>query len=46
MIFRIGPGLYVAATIAVAIMVWSLWNAWVLMVGVADEEIEADQRAR
>lgn len=25
--------------IVVAIVVWSLWNAWVLVMGVADEEI-------
>lgn len=38
-VFRLGPGLYVLAAIVVAIVVWSLWNAWVLVMGVADEEI-------
>ena len=41
----IGPGLYATAVIVVAIMLWSLWNAWVLVVGVADEEIAAEQKA-
>ena len=38
-VFRFGPGLYVLAVVVVAIVVWSLWNAWVLVMGVADEEI-------
>ena len=38
-VFRLGPGLYVLAVIVVTIVVWSLWNAWVLVMGVADEEI-------
>lgn len=42
----IGPGLYVTAVIVVAIVLWSLWNAWVLVIGVADEEIEAESGAR
>ena len=43
--FEIGPGLYVIALIVVAIVMWSLWNAWVLVIGVADEEIDAEKRA-
>ncbi len=43
---QIGPGLYAMATTVVVIMLWSLWNAWVLVVGVADEEIEAEKKAR
>lgn len=43
--FRVGPGLYLVALIVVAVMLWSLWNAWVLVMGVADEEIEAETRA-
>ena len=43
--FMAGPGLYVTAVIVVAIVVWSLWNAWALVIGVADEEIEADKTA-
>lgn len=42
----IGPGLYANAVIVVAVMLWSLWNAWVLVVGVADEEIAAEDTAR
>jgi len=41
-VFQAGPGLYAAAFISIAIIVWSLWNAWVLLIGVADEEIEAE----
>lgn len=42
LMFGTGPGLYVTAVIVVAIVLWSLWNAWVLVVGVADEEIAAE----
>ena len=45
MSFRVGPGLYILALIVVAIIFWSLWNAWELVIGVADEEIEADSKA-
>jgi hypothetical protein len=34
-----GPGLFVVAFIVVAILLWNLWDAWVLLMGVADEEI-------
>lgn len=44
-LFGTGPGLYVQAAIVVVIILWSVWNAWVLVIGVADEEIEADQKA-
>ena len=37
-VFRWGPGLYVVAFISASVMVWNLWNAWVLLIGVADEE--------
>jgi len=40
--FGAGPGLYASALIVVAIILWSLWNAWVLVMGVADEEIAAE----
>ena len=43
--FGVGPGLYVIALIVVAIVLWSLWNAWALVMGVADEEIEAESKA-
>jgi len=43
--FRIGPGLYVVAAIVVTVILWSLWNAWKLVIDVADEEIEADRKA-
>jgi modulator of FtsH protease len=42
---QIGPGLYAVAAIVVAIMLWSLWDAWVLVVGVADKEIEDEKKA-
>ena len=35
--FDSGPGLYVVAAIVVAIVLWSLRNAWFLLMGVADE---------
>ena len=40
-----GPGLYAVGAIVVAIILWSLWNAWTLVMGVADEEIEAESRS-
>jgi modulator of FtsH protease len=40
--FSAGPGLYAVAVIVVAIVLWSLWNAWELVMGVADEEIETE----
>ena len=43
--FRVGPGLYILALILVVVLVWSLWDAWVLLMGVADEEMEAGERA-
>ena len=36
---RAGPGLYVLASIVVVIMLWNLWDAWTLLIGVADEEM-------
>jgi len=45
MLLQTGPGLYVIAFIVVAVMLWGLWNVWTLVIGVADEEIEADQKA-
>lgn len=44
LIFNAGPGLYAIAFIAITIMVWNLWNAWVLLMGVADEEIAQEAR--
>jgi hypothetical protein len=43
-VFQLGPGLYAVAFIAVAIIVWNLWNSWVLLMGVADEEIAQEAR--
>jgi modulator of FtsH protease len=37
--FEVGPGLFIVASIMVAILLWNLWDAWVLLMGVADEEI-------
>lgn len=36
---RFGPGLFIVAFILIAILLWNLWDAWVLLMGVADEEI-------
>jgi hypothetical protein len=44
--FRAGPGLFVIALILIAIVLWNLWNAWVLLMGVADEEIAAEANSR
>jgi modulator of FtsH protease len=40
---RTGPGLYLLGIILVVVLLWSLWNAWVLLMGVADEEIAAEK---
>ena len=42
LVFKAGPGLYATAFISIVIVVWNLWNAWVLLMGVADEEIEVE----
>jgi hypothetical protein len=34
-----GPGLFIVALILVGLLLWNLWDAWVLLMGVADEEI-------
>lgn len=39
---RTGPGLYILAVILVVVLVWSLWDAWVLLMGIADEEVSAE----
>ena len=36
-----GGGLYIAAVVVTAIVVWNLRNAWALLMGVVDEDIEA-----
>ena len=36
---QIGPGLFVVAFILIALLLWNLWDAWVLLMGVADEEM-------
>jgi len=41
--FRGGPGIYFLAVVLVAVLVWSLWDAWVLLMGLADEEIAAEK---
>jgi modulator of FtsH protease len=43
-VFKVGPGLYAVAFISITIMVWNLWNAWELLIGVADEEVVLDSR--
>jgi hypothetical protein len=40
--FQSGPGLYVIAFIAIAIILWNLRNAWTLLMGVADEELAGE----
>ena len=42
LVFRAGPGLYAISFIAIVIVVWNLWDAWVLLMGVADEEIDLE----
>ena len=42
--FRVGPGLYIVAFILVLVLLWSLWDAWVLLMGVADEELAAERK--
>ena len=39
LLLQFGPGLYVIAFIAITVILWNLWNAWVLLMGVADEEL-------
>jgi modulator of FtsH protease len=36
---QVGPGLFVVALIVIGILLWNLWVAWGLLMGVADEEI-------
>ena len=42
--FRVGPGLYIVAFILVVVLLWSLWDAWVLLMGVADEELAGERK--
>jgi hypothetical protein len=44
--FRAGPGLFIVAFSVIAIVLWNLWDAWVLLMGVADEEIAAETKSR
>lgn len=37
--FQTGPGIYAIAVIVIVVTVWNLLNAWILLVGVTDEEI-------
>jgi hypothetical protein len=41
---RLGRGLFIVAFILVAVLLWNLWDAWVLLMGVADEEIAKSDR--
>ncbi len=41
--FRAGPGLFILAFILVVVLLWCLWDAWVLM-GVADEEMASERK--
>lgn len=40
-----GPGLYAIAFTMVAIIVWNLQNAWLLLMGVADEDLARTEKA-
>ena len=42
LVFQAGPGLYAVALVSIVIVVWNLLNAWVLLMGVADEEIQLE----
>jgi hypothetical protein len=42
LVFQARPGLYAVAIISLVIVAWNLWDAWVLLMGVADEEIELE----
>lgn len=37
--FQASPGLYAIAFITITVTVWNLLNAWILLIGVTDEEI-------
>ena len=37
--FQAGQGLYAIAFITIVVTVWNLLNAWILLIGVTDEEI-------
>lgn len=43
-IFGVGPGLYVLAFLVVVVLLWSLWDAWVLLMFVADDEMAAERK--
>lgn len=38
-VLQLGPGLFIVAFILVGLLLWNLWDAWVLLMGVADDEI-------
>jgi len=42
--FRVGPGLYIIAVTLVVVLLWSLWDAWILLMFVADDEIAAERK--
>jgi modulator of FtsH protease len=41
---EVGPGLYIIATLLVVVLLWSLWDAWVLLMFVATDEMAADRK--
>lgn len=43
-VFEVGPGLYILAFLVVVVLLWSLWDAWILLMGVADEEMAAERK--
>jgi modulator of FtsH protease len=43
-VFEVGPGLYILAFLLIVVLLWSLWDAWILLMGVADEEMAAESK--
>jgi modulator of FtsH protease len=41
---EVGPGLYIIAFLLVVVLLWSLWDAWVLLMFVANDEIAAERK--
>jgi hypothetical protein len=43
-VFGVGPGLYLLAFCLAVVLLWSLWDAWTLLMGVADDETAAESK--
>ena len=46
LILHAGPALYAVAFVAITVVVWNLWSAWELLIGVADDEIAQENANR